>query len=52
MEHVAAPIAWDELDGILAATQFELEDGRLLLQRSRSGAMRSQRAADQALSRI
>lgn len=49
---VAAPIAWDELDGILAADQFKLGDARRLLKRSRSRPMRGWGAAHQVLPRI
>lgn len=49
---VAAPVAWDELEGIAGAGQFTIADAKALLERSRSPPLAGWGIADQALPSI
>ena len=49
---VAAPVAWDELEGIASAARFTLADTPLLLKRAGSRALRGWGDAEQSLPAI
>ena len=49
---IAAPVAWEELEGIESAARFNILDTALLLDRADSKALRGWGEAEQALPRI
>jgi bifunctional non-homologous end joining protein LigD len=49
---VAAPIAWDELDGFENAQPFTISDAGTLIERSRSGALKGWGFAAQSLPQV
>jgi bifunctional non-homologous end joining protein LigD len=49
---VAAPVTWDELDGIDRSDAFTIADAELLLKRARSRALQGWGVADQRLPQI
>jgi len=46
---VAAPVAWDELDGIDSASEFTIADAETLLKRARSRALKGWGVSEQLL---
>jgi bifunctional non-homologous end joining protein LigD len=49
---VAAPVAWDELDGIEGANRFTIRDAALLLERAAAKGLKGWGQAKQALPEV